>query len=122
MEFLHVHVSLLLLCGARFSGGSAVAAATPPAGDVIELPAYTVTDSRELAPPARWSCARIEGFEVLSNASERATRDILQHFRRFSQALDVVWPGIKRPAAVLVLCGLRAFACGGAATVSIVTT
>lgn len=75
---------------------------------VVELPVYTVTDSRDLPPPERWSYARLEGFEVLSNASERSTREILEHLRRFSQALDIVWPRAQRvgemPAA-LIICG-----------------
>ena len=74
----------------------------------IELPVYTVTDQRELPPPEKWSYARIEGFEVLSNASERGTRRLLRDFQRYSQAIGLVWPGVQRPAAVpamLIICG-----------------
>jgi hypothetical protein len=75
---------------------------------IVELPAYTVTETRELPPPERWSYAQIDGFEILSNASERATRDLVQHFRRFLQALEVVWPGALRATespTVLIICG-----------------
>ena len=90
---------------------TAVAAAT--AQDVaslpaIELPAYTVTDSRELPPPEKWSYTRIEGFEVLSSASERATKNLLRDFQRYSLAIGLVWPGVQRPTAVpaaLIICG-----------------
>ena len=74
----------------------------------VELPVYTVTDQRELPPPEKWSYARIEGFEVLSNASERGTRRLLRDFQRYSQAIGLVWPGMQRPAAVpamLIICG-----------------
>lgn len=87
---------------------SSVVAASAADKTVVELPAYTVTETRELPPPERWSYAQFDGFEVLSNASERATRDLVQYFRRFSQALDVVWPGVRRPAespTALVICG-----------------
>lgn len=79
--------------------------------EIIELPVYTVTGARELPPPEQWSYARIDGFEVLSNSSERETRNILQQLRRFSQALDIVWPGIQRAAdtpALLIICGRAA--------------
>lgn len=79
-----------------------------PEGEVIELPKYTVTDTRDLPQPEKWHYARIPGFEVLSNASERTTKNMLKEFQRFSQALDAVWPGVQgnnaMPAA-LIICG-----------------
>lgn len=74
----------------------------------VELPTYTVTESRELPPPEKWSYARIDGFEVLSSASDRATKRLVQDFQRFYQAIGFVWPGVQRPAAVpaaLIICG-----------------
>lgn len=74
----------------------------------IELPAYNVIDSRELPPPEKWSYARIAGFEVLSNASEKSTKRLVGDFQRFYGALSLVWPGVQRPAAVptsLLICG-----------------
>jgi hypothetical protein len=98
---------------AAFLGGVASTAPFAAVPDVsqqapIELPAYTVTDSRELPPPEHWSYGRIEGFEILSNASDRATRDLVNYFQRFAQALDVVWPEAHRTTEVpvaLVICG-----------------
>ena len=74
----------------------------------IEMPVYTVTDTRELPPPEKWSYGRIEGFELLSNASERGTKQLVQDFQRYYQAIGLVWPGVQRPAAVpamLIICG-----------------
>lgn len=74
----------------------------------VELPIYTVTDSRELPPPEKWYYGRIEGFEVLSNASERSTKHLVGDFQRFSLALSLVWPGVQQRAAVptaLIICG-----------------
>jgi hypothetical protein len=93
------------------ASGAAIAlsnTAFAAAEGIVELPAYTVTETRELPPPERWSYAKIDGFEVLSNSSDRATRDLVQYFRRFSQALDVVWPGARRAGdlpTALVICG-----------------
>jgi hypothetical protein len=102
-----LRLALLLLAGAaRLALGRG---AEEPVDDaVVKLPVYTVTDARDLPPPERWSYARIEGFEVLSNASERNTRDLVQYLQRFAIALDVVWPGVRRPAdapTALVVCG-----------------
>ena len=74
----------------------------------IELPAYTVAETRALPPPEKWSYGRIAGFEVLSNASPAATTRLVNDFQRFSLALGLVWPGVQRPVAVpaeLILCG-----------------
>jgi len=74
----------------------------------VEMPVYTVTDSRELPPPEKWNYTRIEGFEVLSNASARGTLRLVKDFQRYSQAIGLVWPGVQRPAAVpamLIICG-----------------
>lgn len=88
---------------------SAVGALAAPADPaVIELPAYTVVETRELPAPESWSYGRIEGFEVLSSASERATKGLVRDFQRFSQALEIVWPGVQRPTGLpvsLILCG-----------------
>ena len=75
---------------------------------VVELPTYTVTESRDLPPREKWSYARIDGFEVLSNASVGSTKKLVDSFQRYSLALGWMWPGIQRPSAVpaaLIICG-----------------
>ncbi len=74
----------------------------------IELPTYTVTDSRDLPPPEPWLYGRIPGFEVLSNASEKSTKRLVGDFQRFFLALSLVWPGVQQKTAVptsLIICG-----------------
>ena len=85
----------------------ATAVAQAPAPDVsrepaVELPTYTVTDTRELPPPEKWSYGRIAGFEVLSNASVGATKKLVVDFQKYSQALGFMWPAIQRRSAVKV--------------------
>ena len=79
------------------------------AGDeVVELPTYHVVEARELPPPEAWLYGRIAGFEVLSNASERATRQLVGDFQWFHQAVGLVWPGVQLPGSVptaLIICG-----------------
>jgi hypothetical protein len=89
-------------------GGFAQSNAELARGPAIELPTYTVTEMRELPPPEKWLYTRIEGFEVLSNASERATKALVRDFQEFYQAIGYVWPGVQRPSAVpaaLIICG-----------------
>jgi len=62
-----------------------------PTGPIIELPKFVVTDSRELAPPEVWRYATIPGFEILTNASDKATQRLLRDFDMFRQALSHVW-------------------------------
>ncbi len=76
----------------------------------IDLPRYEVLAERELPPPEQWFYARIEGFEVLSNSSEDATKQLLKEFQHFAFALDQVWPGMRANNAVpaaLIICGRK---------------
>ncbi len=101
------------MLGAVLSVSAGVGAGRVAAQDVskekpIELPVYTVTDTRELPPPEPWFYGRIAGFEVLSNASEKATKRLVGDFQRFSLALSLVWPGVQQQMAVptaLIICG-----------------
>lgn len=90
-------------------GTAAVALAQDVAKEKpIELPTYTVTDSRALPPPESWHYARIPGFEVLSNASERATKELVKDFQWFNQSLSLIWPAARLPTVTpisLIICG-----------------
>jgi hypothetical protein len=80
----------------------------PPTGSAtLKLPDFKVTDSPDLPPPEAWRYARIGSFEVLSNASDRATRNLLADFAKFTQAIALVWPAPIKPlaASTLILCG-----------------
>src|SRR5829696_8133379 len=74
---------------------------------VVELPKFIVTDSRELPQPESWRYATIPGFEVLTNASDRATQRLLRDFGMFRQALGHVWPVPQRVSqtTALIICG-----------------
>lgn len=91
------------------SSSSAVRAADPikVEGKTVELPEFTVTDSRVLPEPAPWLHGRVGGFEVLSSAGERPTRKLLADFGRFQRALALLWPAPLRSGAgtALILCG-----------------
>lgn len=104
-------------------GSGAVPAAPPtslltsadsPSREVVDLPTFTVEERPVLPEPEAWRHASIPGFEVLSNASENATRRIVRDFQRFHQALVTVWPPAEVRSGLptlLILCGRdRAFA------------
>ena len=76
-------------------------------GPVVELPKFVVTDSRELPQPEAWRYATVPGFEILTNASDKATRRLMSDFDLFRQALSYVWPVPERPgrSATLIICG-----------------
>ena len=78
-----------------------------PDAPVVELPKFVVTDSRELPPPESWRYATIEGFEVLTNASDKATQRLIRDFDMFRQALNYVWPVPNRVVqnTSLIICG-----------------
>jgi hypothetical protein len=88
--------------------GARVAAQDVSHEKPVELPVYTVTDTRMLPPPEAWFYGRIAGFEILSNESEKATKRLVGDFQRFSLALSLVWPGVQQRTAVptsLIICG-----------------
>lgn len=96
----------LLVC----AGFAALALAQDPApsGPVIELPKFVVTDNRELPPPEQWKYATIPGFEILTNASDRATQRLIRDFDMFRQALGYVWETAARVpnrTTPLIICG-----------------
>lgn len=78
-----------------------------PRDPMITLPDLKVTSHADLPPPESWLYGRIGGFEVLSNASDRATRRMLSDFAKFTQAMSLVWPAPSKPLPVstLILCG-----------------
>jgi hypothetical protein len=90
-------------------GGAASSLVAQPAasGPIVELPNFVVTDSRELPPPESWRYAQIPGFEILTSASDRATKSLIRDFGLFKQALEIVFPvptGASAPTT-LILCG-----------------
>lgn len=85
-------------------------AADAPAGETVQLPDFKVTGKQELPPPESWQYTRLDdGTEVLSNASERASKRMLRDFQMFQQALAVAWPSLvgNRPpqGRTIILCG-----------------
>lgn len=87
---------------------ASLAAQETATAKIVELPDFNVYTERELPPPEEWLYARIDGFEVLSNASASRTRDMVTELHRYAYALNLVWSGA-RPAAhspaALVICG-----------------
>lgn len=95
-----------LACGVSFAAQDA--AVTAAAGDpVVELPKFVVTDNRELPPPEAWRYGEIPGFEILTNASDKATQRLIRDFELFKQALGYAWPLPERGnvPVTLILCG-----------------
>ncbi len=82
---------------------------TATADEIVELPKFVVTDTRELPPPESWRYAQISGFEILSNANEREARRLVRDFDLFRRALAEVWPVPERThrPTMLILCGRR---------------
>ncbi len=88
----------------RLAAQDAAAATTGP---VVELPKFVVTDTRELPQPEAWRYGVIPGFEILTNASDKATQRLIRDFEMFTMALGYVWPIPNRGngPATLILCG-----------------
>jgi len=78
----------------------------------LELPAHIVRGQLDLPAPESWQYARIDGFEVLSNAPQREANRLLKDFQMFRQALQIVRPASAPPAmpAALILSGRSKFA------------
>ncbi len=96
------------LCTGLWAQSSVNVSAADRAEPAIELPTFTVQDSPILPEPEAWRYARIEGFEVLSNSSNRTTQRLVEDFQRFHQALVLAWPAADIPSAVptsLILAG-----------------
>lgn len=86
---------------------AALAAELETAKEIVELPRFVVTDTRELPPPEQWRYGSVPGFEVLSNASDRETHRLIADFQLFREALNIVWPMPDRmnTPLLLIVCG-----------------
>lgn len=80
---------------------------TPTAPGVVELPKFVVADDRLLPQPEAWRYAEIQGFEILTNASDKSTRRLIKDFEIFRQGLALLWPMPDRSGVPtsLILCG-----------------
>ncbi len=97
-------LAALLGSTARLAGADSSGAATEPA---VELPKFIVTDTRELPPPESWHYGTIPGFEIISNASESATKRLIRDFEIFRLGLRQAWPVPEKPGfpVTLIICG-----------------
>ncbi|WP_277558406.1 hypothetical protein [Ereboglobus sp. PH5-10] len=84
------------------------AAPDDPNGEIVELPRYTVTDSRILPPPESWRHATLPGYEILSNARDFTTQNFLKDFQQLQAAIGIVWPTLVDSRAntptLIILC------------------
>ena len=98
-------ISLAILLA---SSASALNTDTPPTSseDTIDLSPYSIVAHPDLPKPESWRYARIDGFEVLTNASQNATAKLLKDFQLYRQALNIVKPMPEQPEALstLILC------------------
>jgi hypothetical protein len=105
MKFLRQTLVMVALAeGLAISLHAESVAPEPP----LELPKLTVTDQRKLLSPESWRYAKVPGLEILSGAGDRETQKLLRDFQLFNEAIDVVWPALKRDRSVpleLILCG-----------------
>lgn len=104
---MKLRVAWVMLASLLVAGPLAAQEGAAANDRVIELPKFVVTDSRELPPPESWRYATIPGFEILTNASDRATQRLLRDFGMFRQALGHVWPIPQRvsQSTALIICG-----------------
>lgn len=99
--------AVLLFAGGLCPSPVFAADAPPTHGNVVELPKLTVNERADLPELESWRTTRITNFAVLSNASDRTTRQVLADFQKFQQAVQLVWPAPAKPLAAysLLLCG-----------------
>ena len=101
--FRRMFAPVALLAATAFAADSAT---SEPATPTLRLPDVKVTGMPNLPPPESWRYARIEGFEVLSNASDKTTRSLLGDFQKFRQGLRLIWPAPPKPlaSATIIIC------------------
>ena len=86
----------------------AVAQNPAPAGEVVRLPAFAVTETQLVTPPEPWRHGELGEFEVLSNATDTATARYAEKLVRFQAVFRELFPVVKTLPAVpvrVILCG-----------------
>lgn len=88
--------------------GSAPKGAKPPLDDVIVLPELVVSAKRIIPPPEHWSYAKMNGIEILSNASDSKTQEIMRLFGQYLNVINSVAPSLRvknAPPLKVIICG-----------------
>lgn len=101
----HLALAGLSLVLARPGRAQSAASETP-----IQLPEFVVEAERDLPPPEVWRYAKISGFEILANSTDRETKTLVRDFQIFQRALSVVWPDAQQDTGAtvsLILCGSK---------------
>ncbi len=86
----------------------AQAPADAPTGEIVKLPAYSVSESLIVQPPEPWRYARMGDFEFFSNGSDAATTRLAARLYRFQSLFRELFPLAKSLPALpvtIVLCG-----------------
>ncbi|MCL1888600.1 MAG: hypothetical protein FWF96_07000, partial [Kiritimatiellaeota bacterium] len=82
-----------------------------PDDSMVELPRYVVTGERILPPPESWRHATLPGYEILSNASDRATGEFLRTFQQLQASISIILPALIHKKAgvptLVILCARR---------------
>ena len=99
-------IFVVLVAGAAHLAATAAEPTKTP-DPVLVLPNMKVTTTSNLPPPESWRYTKVGNFEVLSNASDKVTRDLLADFAKFTQAMTLVWSAPTTPLAssTIILCG-----------------
>jgi len=76
---------------------------------LMDLPPYLVQGVPDLPEPEKWWYAAFDGFELISNNDRKETDRLIQRFRLYREALELVRPSQASPAVrrAIVLCGNR---------------
>ncbi len=96
----------LLLIALAWAAAGAKAQPTEGWRGVVDLPSVNVKGDYKLPKPESWQYARMEGFEILSNAKPSAANRLLQDFQKFRDAFHLLWqlPPPPLTSSTLIIC------------------
>jgi hypothetical protein len=83
-----------------------------PSEEVVHLPQLTVSAKRIIPPPESWQYTKAGGMEVLSNASDGRTQDLVRDFIQYLNVLHSVVPATRvknAPPLKIIICGRVGF-------------
>ncbi len=99
----HWGIALALLMPAGLAAAESAAM-----DEVVRLPEFKVFETQPLPPRETWTYAKVGSIEILSNASDRTTKQFARDLVRFQNMLQVAAPTMliraEQPVMV-VLCG-----------------
>lgn len=109
---LRLSFALIVFWFLGVTGQAATQTGGATSSETLTLPTFVIKDAQGLPRPEAWRYTAGPGYEVLSQVSTFRTKELINEFLRFREALRVVFPGLETSPELpvtFIFCGRGRF-------------